>query len=363
MENVVYILGAGFSAPLDLPVMSNFIEKAKDLYFNDSKKYAHFDNIFKRIERMSYVKNFYNTNLLNIEEILSILEMESQIKKRKTTSFQELIIDVIKYYTPIKPDIYFEDDKRHVKENESFVNMTMKRIFNSYNNNKWLNYSYFVLSLFNIKFYHDYKKRELANHTKASYEINSDSRFKYDIITLNYDLVLETVCEILNDNFRESKIQFSKDTYLPNSKNPYLSKLHGCIGTQEIIPPTWNKGLRSKSILTAWKNAYEILQNAQHIRIIGYSLPVNDSYIKYLLRSAVLNNRHLKRIDILCKKEKDNSYDRYNEFVDFINKRFVYASTEVYLEEYNNLYQGGSHELPFNKLEEFHNTFFRRNSI
>ncbi|WP_175406349.1 hypothetical protein [Bacillus sp. FJAT-27264] len=29
MEKVVYILGAGFSAPLGIPVMSNFIMKAK----------------------------------------------------------------------------------------------------------------------------------------------------------------------------------------------------------------------------------------------------------------------------------------------------------------------------------------------
>jgi hypothetical protein len=35
MKNVVYVLGAGFSAYAGLPVMSNFIEKAKDIYFSD----------------------------------------------------------------------------------------------------------------------------------------------------------------------------------------------------------------------------------------------------------------------------------------------------------------------------------------
>jgi len=35
LEKVVYLLGAGFSAPLGLPVMSNFLEKSKDIYFAD----------------------------------------------------------------------------------------------------------------------------------------------------------------------------------------------------------------------------------------------------------------------------------------------------------------------------------------
>lgn len=32
VENVVYILGAGFSAQFGLPIMSNFLEKSKDMY-------------------------------------------------------------------------------------------------------------------------------------------------------------------------------------------------------------------------------------------------------------------------------------------------------------------------------------------
>ena len=46
MEKVVYILGAGFSAPLGLPVISNFYEKSKDLYFSDTIQYKYFIKIF-----------------------------------------------------------------------------------------------------------------------------------------------------------------------------------------------------------------------------------------------------------------------------------------------------------------------------
>jgi hypothetical protein len=49
MNNVVYLLGAGFSAPLGLPVMSNFLDRSKDMYFADNATYAHFLPVFETI--------------------------------------------------------------------------------------------------------------------------------------------------------------------------------------------------------------------------------------------------------------------------------------------------------------------------
>jgi hypothetical protein len=73
MERVVYLLGAGFSAPLGLPVMSNFLEKSKDMYFETPDRYKYFSDVFNQIRDFSVVKNYYNSDLFNIEEILSIL--------------------------------------------------------------------------------------------------------------------------------------------------------------------------------------------------------------------------------------------------------------------------------------------------
>lgn len=84
MDNVVYILGAGFSAPLGLPVMSNFISMAKDLYAQDKKRYAHFGKVLKSIrEKLAYVDYIYHSNLDDIEDILSILVMEQLAGKRR----------------------------------------------------------------------------------------------------------------------------------------------------------------------------------------------------------------------------------------------------------------------------------------
>ena len=103
MERVVYILGAGFSEPLGLPLTSNFLRKSKDMPSSCER----FGNIFKAIDRMSNSKTYYSTDVLNIEEVLSILEMNQRIHgERGDLKHQviDYIKDVIQHYTPdLKP--------------------------------------------------------------------------------------------------------------------------------------------------------------------------------------------------------------------------------------------------------------------
>jgi hypothetical protein len=75
VARVVYLLGAGFSQPLGVPVMSDFIIQSKNLYFGDRADRALFGEVFDRIDRLHKVKSFFEADLFNIEEVLSILEM------------------------------------------------------------------------------------------------------------------------------------------------------------------------------------------------------------------------------------------------------------------------------------------------
>jgi hypothetical protein len=101
MEKVVYILGAGFSAPLGLPVMSNFLIQSRDLYFSDPVKYSEFEGVFETIDKISVIKNYFNTDLFNIEEILSILDMQAKLDGATLAKpFLDYIARVIRHYTP-----------------------------------------------------------------------------------------------------------------------------------------------------------------------------------------------------------------------------------------------------------------------
>lgn len=356
-EKVTYVLGAGFSAPLGLPVMSNFLVKSKDLYFSAPESYKHFTSVFDTIENLSVIKNYYKTDLFNIEEILSIIEMENFLEgKRLKRVFCQYIADVVGYYTPeIKSypgempgnwyDFLFGGDSIHE------------------------HYCYFVSNLFGLEFRH----KEVQDYGEKIRHLNcnqiADRSVKYAVVTLNYDMILEDVCSfICNYYTKTDQIAFRKTDELGDWQNPPLAKLHGSVDIELIIPPTWAKGTNSK-ITGVWKNAYQVLRESNHIRFIGYSLPIADSYIKYLLKSAVVRAEHLKSIDVICLDPDGSVESRYDDFIEFAYYRFAninaaeYCKT-IYSENKRHKPVGGGRQeqlYRLDALEEVHDSFMEQN--
>jgi hypothetical protein len=169
MEKVVYILGARFSAPLGLPVVSNFLQKSKDLYFANPDRYKHFKEVFDTIRSMHVAKSYYETNLFNIEEILSILEMSEQLgNENERKSFVEYIVDVIEACTP------------QPLEFKGLPGNWSDYLFGESSNNS--GYGYFVGSLLNLYF----------SKNGLEFKRSPKQSAGYSVITLNYDLYLRT---------------------------------------------------------------------------------------------------------------------------------------------------------------------------
>ena len=107
-EKVVYILGAGFSAQFGLPVMCNFLEKSKDMYALKGSTNLRgtdvdfFNDVYLEIDKLRRCKDFYASDMTNIEEILSLFEMGKMlgVKSKQQIDFQNFIAEVIKYHTP-----------------------------------------------------------------------------------------------------------------------------------------------------------------------------------------------------------------------------------------------------------------------
>ena len=325
IDKVVYIIGAGFSQPLGLPVMSNFLDKSKEQYFASLKNeevYPHFKKVFNTITQMHVAKSYFRTDLSNIEEILSILEMSTELTKKMSSKFfKKYIVDVIEFYTP-KIAITFDRNSRdwheHIFGNKELDNL----------------YGCFLLSLFNASLGRDRKYDYGEEIFPYNFELFHDPKATYSVITLNYDMILENYCSYFNNVFKfEDKLSLIRSNdHNGSGDHPFLIKLHGSVDDGKIIPPTWNKVLIDQIIKQTWELAYIKLMEANHIRIIGYSLPITDSYIKYLLKSCVIHTKHMKKIDIICLDDSENSvHKRYNAFIDFHNYRFVSTKVEEYL--------------------------------
>lgn len=313
MDNVCYVLGAGFSAYAGLPVMANFIDKAKDLYFStvDNEYKGEIKKTLESIKQYAIIKEYMESNLSNIEELLSITDMKSFTSNVGINrNIKAFIKGVIQYY-----------------ENIFMSNLILKpqsislEVFSSTIADQYLA---FVLSVNQLRAKIERTSIRVKENDKI-FDLNLErikSENRYDIISLNYDTVLENILSKVSERCAESKsIGFSR-TNIDNDCVRYC-KLHGSIDTNTIIPPTWAKVLQ-KDIKKDWIDAHTIIKNANHIRIIGFSFPNTDSHISYLFKSAIIENDNLKKIDIICLDDRQGSIkEKYSKMFCTSKIRFI----------------------------------------
>jgi hypothetical protein len=315
----------------------------------DPKRFSHFQKVFALISRMGSIQSYYRADLFNIEEILSIIEMDERVSGKRSKQFTKYIADVIAYFTPPDP----KADPPRFPGNWWDRPMT--------ENMQWLHYMFFAASLLRIRM------RQDTSGATRSFPINPDDGNKniYSIVTLNYDLVFEKLSNYLRRFFPiEGRLEFALASKPIDEDRHHLvplAKLHGSVDSGSIIPPTWNKTV-SKSVADIWSAAHNLLSSANEIRIIGYSLPVADAYIKYLLKSAVVTSPHLKQIDIICRDTDGATRDRYREFITFKYARFANADIADYLTQVRdttiNRGRAPDGSLKFSELEYAHSLFF-----
>jgi SIR2-like domain len=337
MRNIVYLLGAGFSAPLGIPTISTFYWKAKDLYESDPVKFAHFSKSFELMDSFGRLKTFMKADLENIEEILSILEMaEALSSELQSQPFSNFISDVIVAYTPEIPA------PEKVRDDDLTPN-----ILHFFGKNALISkYCLFVSQLLALR-----RPRQV----NGKWTLERGEPFAhYSVINLNYDRVLESACEYIQKHYpQRPPLRF----YDPTSKigatvtDVMLAKLHGSV-TTEIVPPTWNKKIHL-SVLPAWQAAFASVANANELRFIGYSLPETDSYFRYFLKAAISKSFNLQRVDVLC---SGNVQNRYQQLFEANRLHFIGGQTEQYLSHLANFAKAGATDA----LEQAHCKSFPR---
>jgi hypothetical protein len=323
----VYIIGAGFSRYANLPLMSDFYFKSKDIYFrlqSESDKKS-FERVFSYFDEYSKVKNIMDADFLNIEELLSIIEMDSYLTNKKGIykDYINYLEKVIVLSSPAKINnegVFLIDESKNTEV-----------------------YTQFLIKVFGII--------KPTDTDRAIQYYDRDPQNENGIISLNYDLLLEKSLKRLNDfninQFGPAYLSFDFDygleekfitrSYTSTPRYPQLkiAKIHGSINFKSndipiIIPRTWNK-TSDKRMKPVWKHAYDLLSAANKIIFIGYSLAETDLYVKYLLISGLKQSYNLKEIEIICKDDNENNVQkRYEKFFDenFRKKAFSFHALE-----------------------------------
>jgi hypothetical protein len=302
-KHVVYILGAGFSQPLGIPTIASFLDRAKTLRGGDSQAFAYFDNIFETIKVLERAHNFFRTDRTSIEDLLTMLDLKDELEGTTDSQlFKQFICDVVLSSTP--------------NIRASAGPQRWSDLF--FGGEPWASYGVFVSALLGYEFSLTGTPRPNAPPALGDYECQEATPdVRYSVISLNYDMVLEKMAEHINAAFHRSGRTFVSKAM--GSGTP-LVKLHGSVVNKDsIVPPLLNK--QYVDIAGLWGEAFAILKSANQIRVVGYSLPEADSYVRFLLRSAAVETPHLQRIDVLCMDNKGRVQRRYRNFITFTDYR------------------------------------------
>jgi hypothetical protein len=80
--------------------------------------------------------------------------------------------------------------------------------------------------------------------------------------------------------------------------------------TPVIVPPTWNKADYHSALSSVWAAAADHLAQAEHVIVIGYSLPETDAFFRHLWALGSVGEHPLQSFFVLNKAPKGGSVDR-----------------------------------------------------
>ncbi|MEW5914506.1 MAG: hypothetical protein AB1814_18265 [Thermodesulfobacteriota bacterium] len=342
MYKTVFILGAGASADAGIPVMKDFLDRARDFYTTDwltKEEKQIFSRVFDAINQLTGTSFYSYIDLNNIENVLSAFDMGSLIGRLGNIPVEK-IIDLKKYAQKlIGITIDLSTNFRQREDNGTVVEGHYHRL------------ATVILDILAKQ-----KDQEVS------------------IITFNYDLALEYAM-----HFHKIKTNYYLNNITDDSSLPLL-KLHGSvnwgysnvdnsviyfgidkilnglgftgiknnkklivwkqfeneetknrqkIGGPVIVPPTWSKSEHHYKIDRVWKKAAEVLSKAEAIYIIGYSLPETDLFFRYLFALSTHGEVSLRRFWVFNPDPEDEVGKRFEKLVGSgLTSRYKFYKTD-----------------------------------
>jgi NAD-dependent SIR2 family protein deacetylase len=386
-ERIVFILGAGFSAPAKLPIQDRILQEMI------KKPAADFLTYTPEPESTKFLKSYITVGLFLLQNYTAFDCAEYN------ESFEEL--ELKSKYTKLDISVLSEDTEKNellilrekIRDSleKSKIHVSLEDVFTSFDKT-YQSREYFhryssqyvdeIKESITRLFVYYFSKR-CKNHTYV--ESDYLSFFSYlknhatnsAIISTNWDVLTETYLEkqklvydlSLNDTY------YTKDGLVTSKsrKTIKLIKIHGSINwfrclncgkinivnsencgnylfddksqetckscritknadfllQSQIITPTMMKSLNSQLYTNLWSSARETLLKADHVYFVGYSLPIADFDFRYLLHQSISDKA---KIDVILYHDDDPKQTKKTNLKDLLpEKRYhdLFAKNQI----------------------------------
>ncbi|MBI5693647.1 MAG: hypothetical protein HZC55_26520 [Verrucomicrobia bacterium] len=311
MAKHIILLGAGASAQFGAPVMSNFLDVARDLYAAGKvgPEKGRFENVFSAIASLQAVHSKADFDLINIESIFTAFELAKTLGRfpdRKPEELDKLIED-LKWLiiVTIEQTVRFRANEGRIEAHDGTASFLAKL------RELWkgtpvslaiLTFNYDIiwdLALLQAGFRVDYGVGQrvaedrriplLKLHGSLNWGVESQSGAVVPWFLSNYlsHFGVEPFREI-----KEARIPIGSQIF---RLMEFTSEKKQINPVPVIVPPSWNKADSHRAISSVWAKAAEELSDAESIYVVGYSLPTTDSFFRQLFALGSVGKTLLKR--------------------------------------------------------------------
>ena len=296
--------------------MSDFLDIASDLLRSRAveEKRAQFERVFAAIGALQAVHSKSQLDLNNIESIFTVLELGRIIQTIpgiKTEEIPETIAALKELIVKtLEVRIKFPLEGSYVtapKQYEEFA-----KLIKHLSEEAWPKLTSSVIS-FNYDIAADVALYRAG--LGPDYVIEKPPNVQNPIPLLKLHGSLNWATEL-------SEIKRIRPLHLSSFFQAYNSNMYGAsgnacldIGTKlfdyfknrvgieverepVIVPPSWNKADYHLALSDVWAAAAKHLSEAEHIFVIGYSLPETDSFFRHLYALGSASNTPLRRFEV-----------------------------------------------------------------
>ena len=314
MSSVVFILGAGASKQAGAPLMANFLDVATDLLranrIGESRE--RFERVFSAIGGLQAVHSKAHLDLNNIESVFTALELGRIIRQVPGTPADEIdsVISALKHLIvkTLETTIPFPTTHSWIgvpEPYEAFASLVKHLISDAFPQQtaSVLTFNYDIavdMALYRAGLGPGYAidagPRQgpvdlLKLHGSLNWAVETSTRRIRPVHLHNY-LQKYTVRPM----GQHSQISVPIGSQLQEYFRLHAAPLAEVDPEPVIVPPSWNKADYHQALSDVWAAAARHLAEAEHLFIVGYSLPETDSFFRHLFALGSVGKSALRRL-------------------------------------------------------------------
>lgn len=322
MSRIVFILGAGASVDSGAPTMLNFLDKARDLLYEgrlESNDADRFEKVFNATGLLQRILAKSSVDIVNIESVFGLLEMARTISSFPGLTKDELganndvldqLIQNLKFLITATLERTMEFPYRKKLSPPDSYGKLADLIFDlwrkdSGNSTSILTFNYDLGADFALA--HKAIIPEYCLDDGDWPEIQDNKTLRVPLLklhgSLNWKLDISSgEVQPVHINKLLGTRSIFEPSHEPDKSRLMVSSLIKKINEKDknkydlfIVPPTWSKSEHHGRIAPVWKAAAKELSEAEHIFIIGYSLPESDYFFKFLYALGTVSDQSLLR--------------------------------------------------------------------